>query len=190
MIEFDKVSRKETDIISQLHIPKYIIDDVSTENNPELNIQQITSFKSGIKIGSKLRNSNQKWIEKWFDIRCRDVKIQSSKSVNVMDNNVIKPMDQDIIVRFYSKIWVNPELNILEGESCYSIFVDGTKMQVEEGLAFTLTEKFKSDNILRGNFGRTPRIHWMQCYLTEYDQSVFKIKLKDDGVEHKWSSFP
>ena len=30
----------------------------------------------------------------------------------------------------------------------------------------------------------------MQCYLTEYDQSVFKIKIKDTGCEHKWSSFP
>jgi hypothetical protein len=184
------VSRKETDTISQLHIPKYIIDDISTENNPELNIRDITSFKSGIKIGSKLRNSNHKWVEKWFDMSCKDVKMESSKAVNVMDNNAIKPKDQDIIIRYYSKIWVNPEENIIEGESCYSVFVDGSKQGVDEGLAFTLTEKFKCDNVLKGNLKRNPRIHWMQCYITEYDQSVFKIKLRDDGVEHKWTSFP
>ena len=66
-------------------------------------------------------------MEKWFDIKCKDIKIDSSKSVNVMENNVIKPKDQDIIIRFYSKIWVNPEKNILEGESCYSTFVDSEK---------------------------------------------------------------
>ena len=118
--------------------------------------------------------------------------MDSSKSVEVMEGNIIKPKDQDIIIRYYSKIWVNPEKNILEGESCYSTFIDGSKQGAEEALVFTLTEKFKSDNILglRGNMTRNPRIHWMQCYLTEFDQSIFKIKIKDNGCEHKWSSFP
>lgn len=33
-------------------------------------------------------------------------------------------------------------------------------------------------------------MHQYQAYLTEYDQSIFKIKVKEDGVEHVWSSLP
>lgn len=92
-------------------------------------------------------------------------------------------------MRYYSKIWVNPGENILEGESCLALLIDGATHGVEDALAFELKENFKSDNILRNTI-RKPKIHFMQCYLTEYDQSIFKIKVKDDGVEHKWSTFP
>ena len=84
---------------------------------------------------------------------------------------------------------MNTEKGILEGESCLSILIDGATHGVEDGLAFELKENFKCDNILR-NQHKKPKIHFMQCYLTEYDQSIFKIKVKDDGVEHKWSTFP
>jgi len=65
------------------------------------------------------------------------------------------------VVRYYSKIWVNPQANHnLEGESCLSLWVDGTLHNVDDGLAFELKETFKSDNILSLNFRqRNPRLH-------------------------------
>lgn len=30
----------------------------------------------------------------------------------------------------------------------------------------------------------------MRCFLTEYDQSCFNMRIKEDGVEHCWSRLP
>ena len=76
------------------------------------------------------------------------------------EHHQIIPQDQDIIIRYYSKIWINPIENILEGESSLSLLIDGATHKVEDALAFELKENFKSDNILK-NTNKKPRIHHM-----------------------------
>ncbi len=78
----------------------------------------------------------------------------------------------------------------MHGESCISVLIDGTPQNVNDGLAYELKENFKCDNIFKISSKLLPKMHFLQCYLTEYDQSVFKIKVKDDGVEHKWGTLP
>ena len=81
----------------------------------------------------------------------------------------------------------------MHGESCLSVLIDGAQHNVHDGLAFELNERLEVDNVLRKKQGAVtpnPRVHKMQSYLTEFDQSIFKIKVKEDGVEHAWSSLP
>ena len=54
------------------YVPGYIRNDLCSQANPELNLNNIVLCKSGIKVGSQLRDPNFKWVEKWFDIRCKD----------------------------------------------------------------------------------------------------------------------
>jgi hypothetical protein len=79
-------------------------------------------------------------------------------------------------------------MHFIAGESCYAVLVDNRNSSMEDGLIYELKETFKCDNILRGGLRGNPRLHKIQCFLTEYDQSVFKIKMKEDGVEHSWSN--
>lgn len=76
---YNKSQNNEVNEISFEHIPEYIVDDVSTDKNPDLNIKNIQCFKSGIKIGSKITNQHHRWVEKWFEIHCRDLRVRSSK---------------------------------------------------------------------------------------------------------------
>lgn len=55
---------------------------------------------------------------------------------------------QDIIIRFYSKIWVNELNNTLKGESATQVLIDGSNLKVEHVLAFKLEEHFVCQNIL------------------------------------------
>lgn len=87
-------------------------------------------------------------------------------------------------------MWTLPYENKLQGESCVAVFVDGKMHNVHDGLAFELHEKFISDNILKRAGKKAPKIQTVQCFLTEYDQSVFKNKVKEDGVEHSWGELP
>lgn len=81
----------QPDCIELAQIPGYIRNDVCSKANPELNLSGIQSCKSGIKVGSQLRDNSARWIEKWFDISCRDQRVQSSKQVNVLNkNNIIE----------------------------------------------------------------------------------------------------
>jgi len=63
-------------------------------------------------------------------------------------DNQIEQSEQDVIVRFYSKIWTNLEENCLQGEGCTAVLVDGAQHNVADGLAFELHENFKCENIL------------------------------------------
>ena len=79
---------------------------------------------------------------------------------------------------------------MIEGEGKTAVFVDGSAQGIEDGLAFELCEKFKCENILRDHSRRFAKMFEVMCYLTEYDQSIFNIKKKEDGVEHKWVTSP
>jgi len=51
-------------------VPDYIKDDLSLGHNKEYSFQHMTSIKSGLKIGKKLGDGDNKWIEKWFEVCC------------------------------------------------------------------------------------------------------------------------
>lgn len=57
----------------------YIAADVVSELNPGLDVKNMTEFKSGIKIGSKLSNFSKRWVEKWFEVSCKGIRIKSLK---------------------------------------------------------------------------------------------------------------
>lgn len=71
-----------------------------------------------------------------------------------------------------------------------AVFIDGKMHNVHDGLAFELHEKFTCDNVLKRVGKAAPKAHFIQCFLTEYDQSIFKNKVKEDGVEHSWGQLP
>ena len=60
-------------------VPGYIRHDLCSISSPELNLSDIQMCKSGIKVGSQLRDNNFKWIEKWFDVKCKGQRVHSSK---------------------------------------------------------------------------------------------------------------
>jgi len=138
------------DGIEMALIPGYIRDDISLEKNPELNLTRIQSCKSGVKVGSQIRNTNVRWIEKWFELSCKDQRVKSSKQVEVVgQTNMIEQQPQDVIIRYYSKMWTLPEGGKMQGESCMAVLIDGKMHNVQDGLAYELHEKFTCDNILK-----------------------------------------
>lgn len=170
------------DYIQHVHLPLYIAADVSSELNPCIEVKNMTEFKCGLKIGSKLSLPSKRWVEKWFEVNCAQIKIKSSKQTAVTP--------QDVVIRCYSKIWVNEETNTLQGESATQIYIDGKKHNVEDALAFKLEEHFLCQNILLDFSQRHAKLKEFRCFVTEYDQSQFAIKVKEDGCEHKWTFFP
>lgn len=89
----------------------------------------ISTIKAGQKCGRKLSDSDSKWVEKWFEIKCKDVSGPSS-------NNVVT----DIIVKLYSKFWVNIEQNQIEGESLIQVLADGSSGYHHDGLLYELKD--------------------------------------------------
>jgi hypothetical protein len=57
----------------------------------------ISSVKSGLKTGRKLSNADSRWVEKWFEVKCKDV--SDTKEVS------------EIIVKIFSKFWTNINTN-------------------------------------------------------------------------------
>lgn len=73
--------------------------------------KHISEIKSGIKLGRKFSDQDEKWGEKWFEIRCRDA--------NTKDRQVVS-----VIIKFYSKFWTKGQ--IIEGECCHQVLLDGS----------------------------------------------------------------
>ena len=38
--------------------------------------EHITNIKSGLKIGKKLSNGDDKWLERWYEIQFADIEIE------------------------------------------------------------------------------------------------------------------
>mmetsp|Transcript_15902 Transcript_15902/g.24518 ORF Transcript_15902/g.24518 Transcript_15902/m.24518 type:complete len:80 (+) Transcript_15902:1749-1988(+) len=67
-----KPRRHQTNFISVESLPKYVQDEISVEQTPYLALDKITEFKSGLKIGSKIKDTTHRWVEKWYEARCKD----------------------------------------------------------------------------------------------------------------------
>lgn len=93
----------------------------------------IQSVKSGLKTGRKLSNADSRWVEKWFEVKCKDVS---------------DPIVTDIIVKNYSKFWTNIDTKQIEGESCIQILKDGSAEYKYDALLLELKGEYKFENIL------------------------------------------
>lgn len=99
----------------------------------------IKSMRSGQKAGRKLSNTDSRWVEKWYEIKCKDVQTSNKAGDQVVT---------DIIVKHFSKFWTNTEQNTIEGESCLQILKDGAKEYKHDALMFELWGSYKMENIL------------------------------------------
>lgn len=99
----------------------------------------INSMKSGQKAGRKLSNADSRWVEKWYEIKCKDVQTSSKAGEQIVT---------DIIVKHFAKFWTNVEENKIEGESCLQILKDGSKEYKHDALMFELWGNYKMENVL------------------------------------------
>ena len=139
-------ARKEIDLAA---LPAYITDDIRPDKNPELNLERISAFRCGVKIGSKISRPGHCWVEKWYVAHCMDQKVRSSKQINLLNvaTQLVEQMPQDIVVQYYSKLWTEGD-GKMHGESCCAVLIDGAQHNVQDGLAFELKESFLADSIL------------------------------------------
>ena len=77
------------------------------------------------------------WSEHWFEAWMQDVKSNELNEV------------KDVIVKHYSKVWVNAGTRKLEGESCLQLLNDGAKSYSHDGLLFEIKDAFAMDDVSR-----------------------------------------
>ena len=99
-----------------------------------LDLGNASSVKCGMKLGTKLSDLDAKWVEKWFELKCKDVN----------SDHVV----EDVIVKFYSKFWTNVENNTIVGDSQLQVLYDGTKGYTHDSLIFELKDNIEMSNIL------------------------------------------
>lgn len=121
--------------IEPKHFPEYILNDLTQQG---FKYDLVSCIKSGLKCGRKLSDSDSRWIEKWYEVKCKDVSGAEKK-------NVVS----DIIVKFYTKLWVNVFKNEIEGESLFQVLVDGSSGYHHDGLIYELKDVFKLENVLK-----------------------------------------
>lgn len=104
----------------------------------KIEYNMISCIKSGQKCGRKLSDPDSKWVEKWYEVKCKDLS-------GAMQKNVVS----DIIVKFYTKFWVNIQSCQIEGESLTQVLVDGSSGYHHDGLIYELKDQFKLENVLK-----------------------------------------
>jgi hypothetical protein len=51
-------------------LPLYIAKEIAKSEGQPLDFNKIESVKSGMKSGEKISDSDSRWVEKWFEIKC------------------------------------------------------------------------------------------------------------------------
>lgn len=133
-----KSDKKEKGTIDIKTVPSYIRNDLTVGPQQSIEFNMISEVKCGQKAGRKLSDSDSRWVEKWYEIKCKDL----SGSVS---NNVVS----DIIVKFYTKFWVNIQNNEIEGESLTQVLVDGSSGFHHDGLIYELKDCLSMENVLK-----------------------------------------
>jgi hypothetical protein len=77
-------------------MPSYVVKELKKSKDQPLQYSMVSSIKSGLKTGRKLSNADSRWVEKWFEVKCKDVQ-----------DSVVT----DIIVKKFSKFWTNIDTN-------------------------------------------------------------------------------
>jgi hypothetical protein len=119
-------------------IPDYILADLVVGPNQLIEFNMIYSIKAGQKCGRKLSDPDSRWVEKWWEVKCKDLS-------GALQKNVVS----DIIVKFYTKFWVNIQSSEIEGESLTQVLVDGSSGYHHDGLIYELKDQWKLENILK-----------------------------------------
>lgn len=124
---------RNTSTIALQHVPQYIQQDVQMGvSYQRIQYNYISEIKSGIKLGRKFSDQDERWGEKWFEIRCKEANVNDQQIVNV-------------IIKFYSKFWTKSE--IIEGECCHQVLLDGSQQYKHDGLIYELKDFYNFDNI-------------------------------------------
>lgn len=120
-------------------IPGYMVDYL--DNNKSLlaflsdTKRNVSKFKCGRKVGQRLSDAGLIWSEHWFEAWMQDVRAGELNEV------------RDVIVKHYSKVWINGGTRKLEGESCLQLLNDGSKSYSHDGLLFEMKDSFAMDDV-------------------------------------------
>lgn len=83
--------------ISSKIYPDYVAKELEKGPQQPIDFRMVSSVKSGLKCGRKLSDADSRWVEKWFEIKCKDV-AKGGRNEEIVT---------DIIVKSYSKLWTN-----------------------------------------------------------------------------------
>jgi len=79
---YDTVYHKgdnKTDKLSMAVVPEYVSKELQDLDQP-LQYNLISCVKSGLKSGRKLSNTDSRWVEKWFEVKCKDISENAEKN--------------------------------------------------------------------------------------------------------------
>ena len=90
--------------------------------------ENVTSIKSGLKIGKKLSDGDNKWLERWYEIQFSDIEIEdpgmemdrirTKRDILNIDRDTKKVL-KDIKVKGFEKFWVDMESGNIEGDTMF-----------------------------------------------------------------------
>lgn len=60
-------------------VPEYVSKELQDLDQP-LQYNLISCVKSGLKSGRKLSNTDSRWVEKWFEVKCKDISENAEKN--------------------------------------------------------------------------------------------------------------
>lgn len=133
-------SKDDSTMIDHITIPQQIRTILELKDGNDVPINKILSLKGGCKYGKKISNPDIKWTEEWFEVVCQDAELSeiwTGIEVN-KDNN----KKQQVMIKYFSKLYTKIEDSSVEGESLMQIL---NKHQV---LQYEMKDTVKVDNIL------------------------------------------
>ena len=94
--------------------------------------ENIRSIKSGLKIGKKLSDGDNKWLERWYEIQFSDIEIEDPSITQIKEIEKIrskrdmsspekdtKKVLKDIKIKGFEKFWVDMETGNIEGDTMF-----------------------------------------------------------------------
>lgn len=128
--------------------PDYLKVDLQKGLFQNVDFNDISNLKCGMKLGCKQSDLDARWVEKWYELRCKDMGTEKSKVESSDEGSTDKQVVSYIIVKFYSKFWTNVDKNTIEGESCLQVLSDGSKSKSHDALILELKDNIDMQNIL------------------------------------------
>jgi len=128
--------------------PDYIKVDLQKGLFQNVDFNEISNLKCGMKLGCKPSDLDARWVEKWYELKCKDMGTEKSKVESSDEGSTNKQVVSHIIVKFYSKLWTNVDKNTIEGESCLQVLNDGSKSKSHEALLLELKDNIDMQNVL------------------------------------------
>ena len=73
LLNYIESKQNPNGFINPQHAPDYM-------KNLITQFEHITNIKSGLKIGKKLSNGDDKWLERWYEIQFADIEIEDPET--------------------------------------------------------------------------------------------------------------